>query len=250
MRVICILRAVNLLVHYGCDPLEADSRGWTPLHIAVERDHIFIARYLLSLGVPVPSDLLVTLDCLGLRVLQWNTAPMVHLLVQNGYNALAQTDDGDSILHIALENSFDDDQTLEVVKLLVDYGCDPLRANHRGDTPIHIAVEQGHISTARYLLTLGAYLPPDLLVSFKLGRVFSRWSTAPMMRFLVENGANVLAHASDGDSVLHIALQSSQIDDKAVEMVKVLVDYGCDPLEANPHGNIPLHIAVKHGHDI
>ena len=66
-----------------------------------------------------------------------------------------------------------------------------------------------------------------------------------MIRFLVENEVNVLAHASNGDSVLHIVLQCLYNDDMALEVVKLLVGYGCDPLEANPRGKTPLHIAVE-----
>ena len=239
------LQAVKILVGYGCDLLEVNSHGSTPFHIAVERGHISAARHLLTLGAPLPPDLLVTLNHDEGR---WKTRPMIRFLVENGVDVLAHTSDGDCVLHIALqhESFFDDNEALEIVKLLVGYGCDPLKANSRGHTPLHIAVEHGHISVARYLLTLGATVPPDLLVT--LNRDRRRWSTAPIIRFLVEMGADVLAHASGGDSVLHIALWSLDDDNMALETVKCLVGYGCDPLEANSHGNSPLHIAVERGH--
>jgi ankyrin repeat protein len=238
-----ILGAVQLLVGYGCDPLEADSRGNTPLHIAVKRGYISVARYLLTLGAPLPPDLLVTLDR---DQSHWNTAPMIHFLVENGANILAYTNDGDSVLHIVLRCFNDDKGTLDAVKALAGYGCNPLKANSRGETPVYIAVEQGHISAARYLLTLGAHIPPDLFVT--LYRHEWRWRTAPMIQFMVENGANALAHTSDGDSVLHIALRCFIDDNDVLEVVKLLVGHGCDPLEANPRGHTPLHIAVEEGH--
>ncbi|KAI9567859.1 ankyrin repeat-containing domain protein [Boletus coccyginus] len=146
--------------------------------------------------------------------------------------------------------SLDDDYdsaALELVKLLVGYGCDPLGANSRGETPLHIAVGQGYISAARYLLTLGAHLPPDLLVT--LDRDQSGWSTAPMIRFLVEHRVNVLARACDGDSVLYIALRHDRTArNDLLKVVTRLVGYGCDPLEANPRGETPLHIAAERRH--
>ncbi|KAI9462203.1 ankyrin repeat-containing domain protein [Boletus coccyginus] len=237
------LKVVKLLVSYGCDPLEANPRGDTPLCIAVKHGHISTVRHLLTLGAHLPPGLLVTFDH---RWSRWGTAPMIHFLVKNGVDILAHASDGDSVLHIALQSLYDDKVALETVKVLVGYGCDPLEANPHGVTPLHIAVQLGQISTARYLLTLGAHLPPGLFATLDHRR--SRWGTAPMIRFLVENGVDVLAHASDGDPVLHIALQSlSYDDDNTLEMVKVLVGYGCNPLEANPRGVTPLHIAVQLG---
>ena len=235
------LETLKLLVSYGLNPLEANYHGNTPLHIAVEKGHISVARYLLTLGAPLPPDLLVALKD------HWSgqsTVPTICFLVENGVDVHAHASDGDSVLHIVLRSLYNDNEALETVKLLVDYGCDPLEANYHGNTPLHIAVEQGHMSVARYLLTLGALLPPDLLVTWT-GYLSS---TAPMIRFLVENGVDVLARASNGDSVLHIVLRSLSNGNEALEAVKLLVGYGCDPLEANSRGNTPLHIAVIQGH--
>ncbi|KAI9462219.1 ankyrin repeat-containing domain protein [Boletus coccyginus] len=243
------LQTVKLLVGYGCDPLEANSRGNTPLHIAVGRGHISTAQYLLTLGAHLPPDLLVILDHGWSR---WITAPMIHFLVENGVNVLAHASNGDSVLHIMLQcpdlgfDTADSNDGWQAVRLLISYGCDSLKADPCGNTPLHIAVKQGHISIAQYPLTLGAQLPSDLLVTLHHDQ--SYWSTAPMIHLLVENGVDVLARASDGDSVLHIALRCSNTDRELLEAVKLLVSYGCDPLEANPHGNTPFHVAVEQDH--
>ncbi|KAF8133975.1 ankyrin repeat-containing domain protein [Boletus edulis] len=171
---------------------------------------------------------------------------MVRFLVENGVDVLAHADDGDSLLHVALRCTNTEDSILEVVKLLVSLGCDPLGANSRGNTPLHIAVQHDHISAVRYLLTLDAPLSPDLLVT--LDRARSYWSTAAMIRFLVENGVDVLVHANDGDSVLHSALRCLNWDDDVLEVTKLLIGYGCDPLEANSRGETPLHIAAERSH--
>ena len=235
-----ILEAVKLLVNYGCDPLEANSCGSTPLHIAVERGHISAARYLLNLGTPLPPDLLLTLDRNGSS---WGTTPMIRFLFENGVDVHAHAGNGDSVLQATLQCQNDGDRVLEAVKLLVSYGCDPLAANSRGSTPLHIAVELGHISAARYLLTLGALVPPNLLVA--LDHEWSWWSTAPMIRFLFENGVDFLARTSNGDSVLHTAFQCFNGDEDVLITAKLLVGYGYDPLDANSRGEIPLHFAAR-----
>ncbi|KAF8441582.1 ankyrin repeat-containing domain protein [Boletus edulis BED1] len=232
------LEAARVLVGNGCDPLEADSSGKAPLQIAVERGHISVARYLLTLqGAHVPPDFLVTLE----RHWWWFRRPvsMIRLLVENGANALAYTSNGDSLLHLVVRSLYHDDETLEVARVLVGYGCDPLEADSHGNTPLQIAVQYGHISVARYLITLGAHLPPDFFVTLS-DDWWPRRGVAPMIRLLAENGANPLVHTDDGDSLLHVALRSSNDS----EVVRVLVGYGCNPLEVDSHGNIPLQIAV------
>ena len=241
-----VLETVKLLVGYGYDLLEANSSG-KPLYIAAERAHISVAQYLISLGIQLPPDMLVvTLKLWDSRLttLIGVKAPMVRFLVENGADVHVRTEAGDSVLHIALQSFYEPD-ALGITELLVGYGCDPLEVNSSGKSSLHIAIEQVHISVARYLLSLGVPLPPNILVTLNSRGV---WRTARIVRFLVENGADVHACTETGDSVFHAALGSFQHEDEALELAKLLVGYGCDPLGANCFGKIPLHIAIEQAH--
>jgi len=247
------LETAKLLVAHGCDPRQANSRGTTPLCVAVVRGHVSVTRYLLSLRVPVPSDLLIA--SISRRTL--SDARIIRFLVEHGVEVPARTRGGDSVFNIVLA-AFDEHDALETAKLLVAHGCDPLQANSRTGrrlslrsnyrrepcAPIYIAVEQGHVSVVQYIRSLGAPLPSDLLFTLR-----SRKSKncARMFRYLIENGANALAHSSDGDSVHHIVLETLGEHD-ALEIAKLLVAHGCDPLQANPRGVTPLGIALRQGH--
>ena len=244
-----VLNTVKLLVDYGYDPrqVEPNSSGKLPFYIAVERAHISVARYLISLDIKLPSNLLLV--ALKLWDLELTTAigvkvPMARLLVDNGADIHVRTEAGDSLLHVALQSFYEED-ALGITKLLVGYGCDPFEANSSGKSSLHIAIEQAHISVARYLLSLDVPLPSDILVTLNPGGI---WRTARIVRFLVDNGANVHACTDTGDSVFHIGLGSFQPEDEALELAKLLVGYGCDPLAANFSGKIPLHIAVEQAH--
>ena len=238
------LETVKLLAGYGYDLLDANSSGKSHLYIAVERTHISVAQYLISLGIRVPPDMLVVA-----LTYSWNTpigvkAPMVRFLVENGADVHVRTEAGDSVLHVALSSPYEDD-ALGLTELLVGYGCDPFEANSSGKSALYIAIEQAHISVARYLLSLGVPLPPDILVTLN---PLGIWRTARTVRFLVENGADVHACTETGNTVFHAALDSFQHEDEALELAKLLIGYGCDPLEANRFGKIPLHIAVEQAH--
>ncbi|KAF8135794.1 hypothetical protein EV363DRAFT_1551923, partial [Boletus edulis] len=180
----------------------ADSVRQAFFRFAVAQGYLSAARYLLMLGTLLPPDILVQLH-LHHNLGSWKTAPMILFLVENGADILARTSCGDSVLHTVLwvpglrftSNDADDGDILEVTKLLVDLGCDPFEADSHGKAPLRIAVERGYISVARYLLTLGAHLPPDFLVTLERQNC-----AAPMIRFLAENGANPLVRTGDGDS--------------------------------------------------
>ena len=236
------LEAIKFLVGYGYDLLEANPSG-KPLCTAVERAHISVAQYLISLGIQLPRDILV----IALKL--WDSPigvkpSIFHLLLENGADAHLRTETGDSILHVGLQSFYEDD-AFRITELLVGYDCDPFEANSSGKSSLHIAIEQAHISVARYLLSLGVPLPPDMLVTLNPRGI---WRTAQVVRFLVENGADVHACTEAGDSVFHVALDSFQHEDEALELAELLIGYDCDPLGANCFGKIPLHIAIEQGH--
>ena len=75
-----------------------------------------------------------------------------------------------------------------------------------------------------------------------------RWKTVDMICFLIENGADVYARNRVGDSVLRVVLESLDgLHDSDMEIVELLLAYGCDPFEANSSGKTPLLIARERG---
>ncbi|KAF8435390.1 ankyrin repeat-containing domain protein [Boletus edulis BED1] len=234
-----LIDCIRRMVQIGYDPFAATSCQNSLLRIIVQHGHVAVARYLLSLGMSLPDDSLVTLNLWSMR----NGVRMVHFLVESGADTLARTSNGDSVLHLVLA-AFDERDALETTKLLVDHHCDPSSPNSRGETPIRIAVCQGHVSVTGYLLSLGVRLPPDLLVTPGLWRMKNG---TRMIRCLVGNGTNALAHINNGDSLLHAMLATFDEHD-ALETAQFLVAHGFDPLKFNSHGETPIHIAVERGH--
>ena len=153
------LNAIKLLVNHGCDPFKTSFRK-TPLHIAVQQGLLSVVQYLLSLGVPPTSDLLLVAARLGN---EQKRGSMVVLLLKSGADLHARTKSGNSLLHTALRKSIHDFEALIVAKLFVGHGCDPLKPNSYGKTPLRVALERGFPSTAQYLLSLSTPPPPDPL---------------------------------------------------------------------------------------
>lgn len=168
-----LIAMIQRFIQVVDEHLALSSNGEAFFRFAVEKGYFSVALYLLALGTPLHSDMLVTFKYLYSD--RWRTAPMIRFLVENGANVLAQTSEEDFVLHNILQlrdmdddadededsGDTDEDDILEAVKLLIkSYGCDPLGANSHGQTPLYNAVLSGYVSVAQYLLTLGA--PPSL----------------------------------------------------------------------------------------
>jgi ankyrin repeat protein len=169
-----LLETVKVLVDSGCNPAVCNSAGKTPLHVAATKGHVSVVRYMLSLDILLPPDILLAAvrarECRG-RVMR--------LLVDKGADIHARTCDGDSVLHVALHQA-ESEETLDLpvtrgrpngdvlvklVMLLVHMGCNPAVCNYDGKMPIHIAAAAGNLDVVQYLLSRGIPLPPDILLT-------------------------------------------------------------------------------------
>ena len=197
------LETTRVLVNHGCDPLEASPSGDTALHIAIERGFLSVARFLFSLGISPSPDLL------HIALERGHTSTIVCLL-ESGTNVHARTAAGDSVLHIALQSISEEEYTLRIAKILVCHGCNLLEASSSGETALDIAVRRGFVSVVRYITSLQVGIVPScnlVLVAFKLGSR-NKPKRIPMLRSLLDGGANVHARTATGRSVLHIALRT------------------------------------------
>lgn len=110
------LRLVQRMVQFlGCDV--ADSGGWTPLHLAVEKNHLEVVKQLIWSGADV--------------------------------NVISN--DGWTPLHVAV-----DEGHLNMVRYLLEQGVDVTYPNVSGRTPIHSAAELGYIEIVRALCAAGS----------------------------------------------------------------------------------------------
>ncbi|KIJ06390.1 hypothetical protein PAXINDRAFT_20419 [Paxillus involutus ATCC 200175] len=85
-------------------------------------------------------------------------------------------------------------------------------------------------------------LPPDILCTAAKAH-----NQAEMFKLLIDKGANIHARMSNGDSVLHVIMKHSP-NNSSLEIAKMLIKAGCDPLMCNSSGKTPLHIAASRGH--
>ena len=109
-----VFKAVRFFVRRGCQPAVSNDAGVTPLHYAVLLGRIRTIKYLLSLNISLPPDILFT-------------------ATYSDYNFAC---------------------CRYIVKTLVTSGCDTRTPNSDGDTPLQAAIIKGKVDVVDYLLSV------------------------------------------------------------------------------------------------
>lgn len=237
------LKRVKFLVNAGCDPHACNLHGRTPFHLAAREGYISVMEYLLSLGVSVPSDTMLTQferTIFGIPRRYLAT----RFLLDKGGDVHTTSETGDTLLHLSADHESEHD-ALEFTKFLVDAGCDPSTTNSRNETPLHIAARRGHITIVDYYLSLGISLPSDIVLAAAAG-----WASekAQVVRYLIEKGADASVATTDKDTPLHLLETEGIINgNEYLGCIKILMDAGCDPCARNLAGETPMHAAARRG---
>lgn len=168
---------VRGLLHEGVDPNQADDSGWTALHAAASKNHLYTVRQLLRAGaiadartedgftpllnaaqagmdviaalLDAGADAAVQHPRFGWRPLdrfaEYSNFEAVRLLLEAGVEVDARGLDGSTALMSAAEAG-----SAECVALLLDAGADPALTSE-GATAGSLAGQQGHQAVAALL---------------------------------------------------------------------------------------------------
>ncbi|KAK7419796.1 hypothetical protein QQX98_003169 [Neonectria punicea] len=126
-------------------PMTRDLQGLTPLHLAVERDHLAIAMLLLDNHADCSARATGGRTPLHLAA-RFASAATVEFLLDDGHaDANARTSDGRTPLHYAATAADDgDEERREVMRVLRDWGADPTLQDNKGRTPRDLAQKRDH----------------------------------------------------------------------------------------------------------
>ncbi|PTB57717.1 hypothetical protein M431DRAFT_479284 [Trichoderma harzianum CBS 226.95] len=228
----------NLELAYDGD--DENLRGWTALSCAVSQASKETVRILADRGADlkrlseqgVPAlHQAAAADTLSV-LLEFPSRIDVDQLDKDGYSALHKVD-------VSLEN----------FKLLVNAGANiNIQDKKRGDTPLTIAAYNGLLDRAQYLVKHGADIhlasPCDGPPVHQACR-YSKWD---LVKFFVENGANVnqvtdfgIAGTPLQAACLPYASGEDRIIDKVVDY---LLDHGADVTLEGGYAGTALHAAA------
>ncbi|KAJ3118007.1 hypothetical protein HDU96_004461 [Phlyctochytrium bullatum] len=215
------------------DGAKVDPRGnenETPLMVATyqagaKQGHFAAVQLLVEAGADVEAT-----DKSGMTPFLYAAAgrqlEMVRFVLDNGANIENKDNQNNTALLRAafLAQSIEEEEYFSelflVIQLLVERGADIEATNHDGSTPLLPAV----------------------------GGCF-----VELVRFLLDNGANVKAKDNSNNTSLHVAVQSvlkSAGDDfnAQLEIVQLLIDKGVDVGARDEDGMTALEMALEYGH--
>ena len=232
----------------------------TPLHLASEKGHVEVARFLLEHGAGVTARNKFGDTPLHLA----KQVEVADLLIKHGAGVTAQDEGGFTPLHqaslvevagILIEHSADvTAQTefkstplhqasctgkVELAGILIERGADVTAKDDFWNTPLHLASQSGQLEVVGMLIERGA----DVTAQDKDGatplHLASQLGHREVVGMLIEHGANVTAQNACGETPLHHAGH--------VKVVDLLIERGADPTAQTPDGDTPLHLAFKWG---
>lgn len=191
---------VRLLSH-------GDSRGFTPLHWAVQHgggsEHA--ARLLLTHGAPVD----------------------------------ARAENGTTPLHFAVTGA-----RWNAIKSLVEFGADMEAEDSSGARPMHMAAARGHADVVSWLLKWGNDPAAPDAAGFTPAHFASlrAESAKALEALLVEGGAPVSALDNQNRTAMHVACAHG-----VEAAVLLLLPRGSNPLANDTAGLSPLDYCERHG---
>ncbi|TYZ61905.1 hypothetical protein PybrP1_006481 [[Pythium] brassicae (nom. inval.)] len=261
-------RLANELLKRGASVTATESKGMTPLHIAVVNGSASVVKVLLQHDAPIDVRSHSGLTALAVAAVM-GYFDVVDVLLANGAEVNAECKDGVTALQLAASrghasvvrtllchgakvDALDitratpllhgaENGNIEVVKALLEYQANVAQANSNGVTPLLAAAQNGHTDVVGLLAkhragvnvsSSGAY---PLYVAAQNGHLRT-------VAALLQYGADVNARTVNGASALYAAARFAHAD-----IVSLLLTHRAD-VNAAPFASriTPLFIAAQH----
>lgn len=229
------LDMVRFLLEAGADQEHKTDEMHTALMEASMDGHVEVARLLLDSGAQVnmPTDSFespLTLAACGGHV------DLALLLLERGANIEEVNDEGYTPLMEASREGHE-----EMAALLLAQGANiNAQTEETQETALTLACCGGFLEVADYLLKNGADI--ELGASTPLMEA-AQEGHIELVRFLLENRANVHAQTQTGDTALTYACENGHTD-----VAEVLLQYGAELEHESEGGRTPLMKACRAGH--
>ncbi|KEF53021.1 uncharacterized protein A1O9_10929 [Exophiala aquamarina CBS 119918] len=220
----------KLLLGAITSPNTVDDEGQSVLSTAIESRNENIILQLLVAGADV--DVGHTTLC---ETLLWGAHQGHWQLVKTLLEKSSMTSKPSDILPRGLLDKAAEDGQEDVVHMLVESGTDDRHWNLQRSTALWLAAENGYRSIMQILIKAGA----DVEAKNESGRTLLQEALENqdkvMVEFLVRNGANIDAANDRGETLLESTVKRNDRD-----MVKLLANQG-----VNVRENMALHWAVE-----
>ena len=225
-----------------------DVVEWTPLHVAICKEHRDTALLLLEAGIDLNAKSQDrSVDGIDVKWTPLHAAihrghrDMVHLLLEGGADTETRCGDDNTALYMASSR-----RCAYIVRQLIIHDADlnvecpgfSMYNDYANWTPLHEASSEGTSPIVRVLLEHGANPnAPDKFGETAL-HIASWHGDITVVKLLLEYGAKVDVRDKDGLTPLHKATHNVN-----TQAVKVLLNHGADPHAKTDKGETPFQLA-------
>ncbi|KAF4970276.1 hypothetical protein FSARC_2654 [Fusarium sarcochroum] len=233
--------AFHFLLQEGADINAQGRDGVTPLHCAVKKGNINIAKVLVETGAAIDVP-----DSSGMAPLMWAAYQGHDGIVRylhDGANMKLRDRNGRTVLHILiLSDRVKFDSKGEIAGLLIKAGADQDAKDRKGQAPLHYAILKEEEDTVCQFLENRV----DKEVKDGLGttplQIAAKRGMVSIVNLLIRSGAQVESKDMNGCTPLILAAEAGH--DAAV---KVLLDEGANVMAQTVVDRTPLHVAAESG---
>ncbi|KAF4448950.1 putative ankyrin repeat protein [Fusarium austroafricanum] len=211
---------INILLKHGSDVDAINQIMQTPLHIAALEGHAEAVETLLEAGAELNVRDKYSQSPVYFAAYQGHVDVMIKILKHNPDIKISEEQDGWFPVHAGADD-------LDITRILVEYGADPNQRGGDGITPFIVAAAWGNLSVVEYLSEKGGDATLHTENGVTALHIAVDRNDIGMVKTLIGLGAGqcIDKQAVDGQTPLHVALESSECD---IDMIKLLIDTGAD----------------------
>ncbi|MDC7238910.1 MAG: ankyrin repeat domain-containing protein, partial [Spirochaetales bacterium] len=228
---------VSLLISAGADVNATDYNSNVPLHMAMTLDRdTEILRLLLGAGADVNAKNSFGNTALHLSVTLNRDRSAAELLLEYGAVLEGRNKNGNTALLEAVDRG-----NAQIALLLLNRGADIFARNNKGDTPISMSLRRG-VTTLSWFMTPKNINAQDNEGNSALHMAVLMTASDDVIRFLLENDAEIDSRNFAGDTALHLAVEKENIG-----LTDQFLTLGGDIYVENNAGETPLSQSFEKG---
>ncbi len=216
------LGKVKQLIELGADLNTKNENQQTALYIAAKNNQFAILKYLIEQGADIQAKEKDNLSILH-RAVESNHLSMARYLIEKGADSFAKNNDKKTPFDRAKNKNY-----IELVNYFLD------------EKSLLEAVEKGDLKKIKLLTELKyAYIETKNIQQQTALYTAVKKNHFSVVKYLVEQGANINAREKDGWSILHRAVETNKLS-----IVQYLVENGADlHARTNYNKETPLEMA-------